>query len=95
MQIPEKMEVVLVGVMVHHLSFTIGFQVIFKTIFKKFKIILVTDINTYLRNSLVGQPDGQSFASEECVTMFTSNGKWSDVSCDQLHSFICEKSRKS
>ncbi|XP_052701321.1 macrophage mannose receptor 1-like [Crassostrea angulata] len=41
------------------------------------------------------QPDGQEGGTEECVVMFSSNGKWSDVSCGQRHSFICEKNRSS
>lgn len=41
------------------------------------------------------QPDGQDGSADECVVMFSSNGKWSDVSCGQRHSFICEKTRPS
>ncbi|XP_061172826.1 macrophage mannose receptor 1-like isoform X2 [Saccostrea echinata] len=46
-------------------------------------------------NWFPGQPDGQSSGSEECVSMFSINGKWSDVSCGQKHYFICEKIRPS
>ncbi|XP_048736074.2 macrophage mannose receptor 1-like isoform X1 [Ostrea edulis] len=41
------------------------------------------------------QPDGQMSGTEECVAMFSRNGKWSDVSCSQRHSSICEKRRPS
>ncbi|XP_056022926.1 macrophage mannose receptor 1-like isoform X2 [Ostrea edulis] len=44
-------------------------------------------------NWFPGDPESQIEGDEECVAMFISNSLWTDNSCQQLHSAVCEKMR--
>ncbi|XP_061173496.1 macrophage mannose receptor 1-like [Saccostrea echinata] len=46
-------------------------------------------------NWFPGDPESQLEGDEECVAMFISNSLWTDNSCQQLHSAVCEKMRPS
>ncbi|XP_056022925.1 macrophage mannose receptor 1-like isoform X2 [Ostrea edulis] len=46
-------------------------------------------------NWFPGDPESQLEGDEECVAMFVSNSLWTDNSCQQLHSAVCEKLRPS
>ncbi|XP_062571892.1 macrophage mannose receptor 1-like [Saccostrea cucullata] len=46
-------------------------------------------------NWFPGEPESQLEGDEECVAMFISNSLWTDNSCQQLHSAVCEKTRPS